>query len=92
MALATVERGLLYSQAGMLDREKVVAVLKRRFPGSAIEQVAAAANAIVGLEDEWVEIPMPESGWDRWCSDDCELRRVLRAGPIRLFRREDHGR
>ena len=86
-----MECGLLYSPAGMLDREKVVAVLKRRFPGSAIGQVAAAANAIVGLEDEWLEVPMPEGGWDRWCREDCELRRVLRAGPIRLFRREDHG-
>lgn len=84
-----VECGLLYSPAGMLDREKVVTVLKRRFPGSAISQVAAAANAIVGLEDEWVEVPMPEGGWDRLCRDDCELRRVLRAEPIRLFRRED---
>ena len=88
----TVECGLLCSQAGMLDREKVVAVLKRRFPGSAIGQVAAAANAIVGLEDEWLEVPMPEGGWDQRCVDDCELRRVLRAGPIRLFRRDDHGR
>ena len=40
----------------MIDREKVVAVLKRRFPGATAEQVAAAANAIVGLDDEWVEV------------------------------------
>ena len=76
----------------MLDREKVVAVLKRRFPGSAIEQVAAAANAIVGLEDEWVEVPMPEVGWDRWCREGCQIRHLFRAGPVRLFRRENHGR
>jgi hypothetical protein len=87
----SVECGLLSSPVGMLDREKVVSVLKRRFPGSAIGQVAAAANAIVGLEDEWLEVPMPEGGWDRWCSEDCELRRVLRGGSIRVFRREDHG-
>ena len=92
MALATVERGLLYPKAGMLDREKVVAVLKRRFPGSAIEQVAAAANAIVGLEDEWVEVPMPEGGWGRGCKEGCQLKRAARAGPIRLFRRENDGR
>ena len=54
---------------GMLDREKVVAVLKRRFPGSAVDQVAAAANAIIGLEDEWVEVLLPEGGWDRWCPE-----------------------
>ena len=41
----------------MVDREKVVAILKRRFPGAAMEQVAAATNAIVGLDDEWVELP-----------------------------------
>ena len=76
----------------VLDREKVVAVLKRRFPGSPIEQIAAAANAIVGLEDEWVEVPMPEGGWDRGCREGCQLRRVARAGSIRLFRRDNHGR
>ena len=87
-----MERGLLASTAGMLDREKVVAVLKRRFPGSPIEQVAAAANAIVGLEDEWVEVPMPEGGWDRGCREGCPLKRVSRAGPIKLFRRDNDGR
>ena len=76
----------------MLDREKVVALLKRRFPGSAIEQVAAAANAIVGLEDEWVEIPAPENGWDGWCREECQLRRLMRDGPIKLFRLDNHGR
>ena len=76
----------------MLDREKVVAVLKRRFPGSAIDQVAAAANAIIGLEDEWLEVQMPEGGWDQWCRGGCQLRRVSTEGPIKLFRRENHGR
>jgi hypothetical protein len=88
----TVECGLLSSPTGMLDREKVVAVLKRRFPGSAIDQVAAAANAIAGLEDEWLEVPMPEGGWDPLCRDGCHLRRLSREGPVRLFRRENHGR
>lgn len=86
-----MERGLLYWPAGMLDREKVVAVLKRRFPGSAIEQVAAAANAIVGLEDEWVEVPLPEDGWDRRCDSGCELGRLSQAGPLKMFRRENPG-
>jgi hypothetical protein len=86
-----MERGLLHSQAGMLDREKVVAVLKRRFPGSAIEQVAAAANAIVGLEDEWIEVPVPDNGWDRWCGNGCQLNRLSHAGPLRMFRRENPG-
>ena len=76
----------------MLDREQVVAVLKRRFPGSAVEQVAAAANAIVGLEDEWLEVSPPEGGWDPLCREGCQLGRLSREGPVRLFRRENHGR
>lgn len=40
----------------MIDREKVLAVLHKRFPGSTPDQIAAAANAIVGLEDEWVDV------------------------------------
>jgi hypothetical protein len=44
----------------MIDREKVLTVLRRRFPGAPAEQVAAAANAIVGLDDEWDEVaPIP---------------------------------
>jgi hypothetical protein len=37
----------------MVDREKVLTVLQRRFPGASSQQIAAAANAIVGLADEW---------------------------------------
>ena len=33
----------------MLDRQKVEAILTRRFPGATDQQVAAAANAIMGL-------------------------------------------
>ena len=40
----------------MLDRQKVEAVLSRRFPGAPRDQVAAAANAIMGLPDEWEEV------------------------------------
>jgi hypothetical protein len=40
----------------MIDREKVLAVLQKRFPGSSLEERAAAANAIVGLTDEWVDV------------------------------------
>lgn len=83
---------MLKSPTGMLDREKVVAVLKRRFPGSAIEQVAAAANAIVGLDDEWLEVPLPPDGADRLCREGCQLKRLSHDGQVRLFRRETHGR
>ncbi|HQZ39671.1 MAG TPA: hypothetical protein PLH72_11595 [Vicinamibacterales bacterium] len=30
-----------------------MAVLRRRFPGASDSQTAAAANAIVGLDEEW---------------------------------------
>jgi hypothetical protein len=34
----------------MIDRQKLETILSQRFPGSTREQVAAAANAIMGLE------------------------------------------
>ena len=40
----------------MVDREKVETVLLRRFPGASRDQIAAAANAIMGLDDEWEEV------------------------------------
>jgi hypothetical protein len=40
----------------MVDRQKLEAILTRRFPGSTPPQIAAAANAIMGLEDEWDEV------------------------------------
>jgi hypothetical protein len=40
----------------VLDRQKVEVILIRRFPGATHHQVAAAANAIMGLEEEWEEI------------------------------------
>ena len=43
----------------MVDRDKVLSVLHKRFPGASQQQVAWAANAIVGLGDEW-----EEAAWD----------------------------
>jgi hypothetical protein len=40
----------------VIDREKVLAVLHKRFPGAQSSDIAAAANAIVGLGDEWEEV------------------------------------
>ena len=75
----------------MLDREKIVAVLKRRFPGSGEDQVAAAANALVGLDDDWVEVPLPHEQWPSYCRETCWLRRELGAGELRVFRRAHDG-
>ncbi len=69
----------------MVDREKIIVVLKRRFPGSASDQVAAAANAIVGLDDEWEEIPPAEV---IPCGDSCYLADVsVRGGQFRVLRK-----
>ena len=45
----------------MLDRQKVETILLRRFPGATIDQVATAANAIMGLDEEWEEVPTHEA-------------------------------
>ena len=76
----------------MIDREKVLAVLKKRFPGSTPDQVAAAANAIVGLDDEWEEVTDREDelgyNYSASCSDICFLaQQVERGDSFRLFRR-----
>jgi hypothetical protein len=76
----------------MLDREKVVAVLKRRFPGATAEQVAAATNAIVGLTDEWVEVPPPLANFNARrpspCGTSCYLAQAAASGAtFRVFRR-----
>ena len=61
----------------MIDREKVLAVLAKRFPGASPQDVAAAANAIVGLDDEWEEVSDREDelGYhvSAQCSDICYL-------------------
>lgn len=54
----------------MIDREKLETILRRRFPGASLDQVAAATNAIIGLDSQ-----APEN---RQCSDGggtCSSRR-----------------
>ena len=67
----------------MLDRQKLEAILGRRFPGSPRDQVAAAANAIMGLTDEWEEV-RHECGAICYCAREAEAR-----AEFRLFRRRD---
>ena len=55
----------------MLDRQKLEAVLSRRFPGSPRNQVAAAANAIMGLTDEWEEVLHDERQFGYHYSSEC---------------------
>jgi hypothetical protein len=68
----------------MIDREKVLTVLHRRFPGAQPEQIAAAANAIVGLDDEWQFVED--------ASLDDLLERLRHGSEFRLLeRRSDNG-
>jgi hypothetical protein len=76
----------------MIDREKVLAVLHKRFPGATCEQVAAAANAIVGLEDEWEDVTHrePELGYhfSIQCGEICYLAEQTELGAqFRIFKR-----
>jgi hypothetical protein len=80
----------------MVDREKVAAVLKRRFPGADATQVAAATNAIVGLDDEWVELSaalLAGSGKRPvLCEGSCYLADALGGGgEFRIFKRGGDG-
>jgi hypothetical protein len=69
----------------MVDREKIVAVLKKRFAGAGADQIAAAANAIVGLDDEWEELTVTEA---RPCAKSCYLLRQTEAGVgFKVYRR-----
>jgi hypothetical protein len=77
----------------MVDREKVLAVLGKRFPGASSQDVAAAANAIVGLDDEWEEVSHREDElgyhYSAQCSDICYLaQQAERGDSFRLFRRK----
>ena len=81
----------------MIDREKVLTVLRNRFPGATAGQMAAAANAIVGLGDEWEDVSQhaPEFGFhfSVQCGDICYLaEQAQRGAEFRLFRRLPVGR
>lgn len=67
----------------MLDRQKIETILTRRFHGATRDQVAAAANAIMGLDDEWEEIVGEET-----CHPG-DYVPVPRDQELRLFRRRE---
>ena len=72
----------------MVDREKVLVVLRKRFPSARPEDVAAAANAIVGLDPEFLPV-----GGDEVSRLECVAgHRVytvadVASGRLRLYRR-----
>jgi len=78
----------------MVDRQKIETILTRRFPGAGYQQVAAAANAIMGLGDEWEEVIHEEHylgcHTPAACSGACYLAGELAdSSEFRLFRRRE---
>ena len=76
----------------MVDRERVLTVLTRRFPEATPAQIAATANAIVGLDEDWEEVTSRERelGYHSSprCSRICFLAQQVDLGDtFRLFRR-----
>jgi hypothetical protein len=76
----------------MIDREKVLTVLSRRFPEATADRLASAANAIVDLPDEWEDVSDREEEFGYHycaeCSDLCYLaQQVERGDELRIFRR-----
>jgi hypothetical protein len=76
----------------MVDREKVLAVLRKRFVDAPAEEIAAAANAIVGLGAEWRAVEsferelMPHLPAE--CSDPhCLAARIRAGGQFMLLER-----
>ena len=78
----------------VLDRQKVEALLGRRFPGATTDQIAAAANAIMGLSDEWEEVlhdDRPGYHYAPECGSACaQPHHADEATEFRLFRRREH--
>jgi hypothetical protein len=76
-------------EACMIDREKVLTVLGKRFPGSTPEQMAAAANAVMGLEDEWEDVTTrgADAGdFALHCGEKCYVAdQVQRGAEVRIL-------
>ncbi len=78
----------------MIDRDKVVAVLRRRFSDATPDVIASAANAIVGLDDEWEEVTdrVADFGFSVSpdCRDICYLAEEVQNGAlVRVYRRRE---
>jgi hypothetical protein len=73
-------------EAAMVDREKVLSILQKRFPNAPPETLAATANAIVGLAPDYRPV-----GPDEIVRFECRAKSArftlddVAAGRIRLF-------
>jgi hypothetical protein len=78
----------------VIDRQKLEVLLSRRFPGAATGQIAAAANAIMGLDDDWEEVGDDTVYGYRFggtCVDICDIARAAQSGAeFRLLRRRQY--
>ena len=72
----------------MIDRDKVMTLLHKRFPGARLCDLAAAANAIVGLEPEFDALPADQmTTFECAAGGDHYTRLDVENGTIRLYRR-----
>lgn len=72
----------------VIDREKVLAVLLKRFPNADLRDVAAAANAIVGLEPEYdVLVPGELARFDCEAGTRHFTTRHVANGDVRVYYR-----
>lgn len=72
----------------MIDREKVLVVLRRRFPSARPEEIAAAANAIVGLAPEYEPLDAADLGrLECLAGRDLYTTADVMSGRLRLYRR-----
>lgn len=72
----------------MIDREKVLVVLRRRFPSARQEEIAAAANAIVGLAPEYEPLDGADVGrLECRAGRDLFTTADVISGRLRLYRR-----
>ena len=77
----------------MVDRQKLETLLARRFPGASTHQIASAANAIMGLEDEWEEVASESADFgfhfSARCVDICAVAREAEDGTeFRILKRK----
>jgi len=77
----------------MVDRQKLETLLARRFPGATSHQIASAANAIMGLEDEWEEVASENADFgfhfSARCVDICAVAREAEDGAeFRILKRK----
>jgi len=74
----------------MVDREKVTTVLSRRFHGASAHDIAAAANAIVGLGPEYLPVDPADVRAFDCLAERTRLTVVdVAAGRVQIFRRVD---